>query len=1753
MSQVLKFKKGNNLPSPTLPKEENNENPISHGRLIIDGQVFDGDNIVDELRSAGSLYSPDVRHIYDSIAEAIATGSDVNYDSKQGVISGMDGKWGISDRQNNRLSHRKTQFAKNLGSTFGTDASKIRDNIHYLKDFAGLRRGATSTRDSDQTEGSGNKYRLSGSQAWFQLGEGNKYIDADTTNVGIIERLNNAKKYRVSSDDDRKNWELDSFYNGGDSLRSQLAALSDNYDSTIDNIIAKVKQGNLTFDDNELAILKALNIVKPEAVAQQEKEAANLARIKQEASKYGDYDTLLSYGLKWDDNQKRFVIGENWAFNPNQNYHFNDYFRNSDYYGNREKLLGKVLFNGVLYNEGEASDPGSNLYNLLRGNGGYFDLASKGDYQSAESKMINYWGNPVEWSRVPQGRYSNALTSNHRFQDVTGLYDGIPQDQQLVRYFKVDPNNADSFGTYETKYMILDKNGDLVQDDVNINNYTKKSEATEHSLSLRDLLTSNQTNSSYNGRYITESYIDPSGNPSGVWAYVNPTNPEEDVILHIDNFASKVSGLGDNADIKLPKEIAQLFLDKKDNSNRSIFEQIAGNRQLKEDFTNLFTTLFKTGAGRVITYGAESKARIEDTLKKLGFNNDEINQYFNWWKSLQENDRQSRITKHIVYAPTDLGSYNTTSEYKHGGAIEKLEKGNMVGSGATFKSADTVKTIDKVYKDTDQKEVGDGQGLTKADWLDLGALATDVAALGLSLTQVGAVAGATTGAAGSLSRFGADVTRDGFQWSDAGNLLLNLGMDAATALPILGSAAKASKTANLIRKSGKTLLKAFALWGVGDAATMSLKKIINGDKWTIRDLSTVANGLNAGVSIGRSGLRDPIKTRKTGNYKDIEINYNGKGKQTITNDEIKEVLKERPQDQIDALAMKITDKYNAGQTRDQIKVDDVRKWLVENSGLDAIKTKFSLGHEGWKPTMSTKTFAPEETTEVVLRDKSNNPLVNWFNGRSKSGKREARFLNLDAERRKLVMDNDPEFVEAKKHIDAEAKSWFNDKIDTLIKRINARKQKITDTETQISDNKNKFKERYIDIQTKEKAINKDIEIAENKYKESLKELNKKDEKLVSIQKLRNEYVEKLRRYNNPEARAAANRVINQLDKDYNKRLIEIADKLEYAKIVRNSEVRRLNKQKNKLKDEKLELLNSEKKLNKYKTSLEKSIENIDKRKSSLEKDKDKFIKKEFTRIGRAFLQKMLRQRNLHNQFHWFINRNPKDRSSKHDNPNPILNGEVVATPNWTVGVETPMFQNGGIIKMQTGNTFEPRAFKKELTFNNQFNPSNYQNPYRFDINNTNISLNGATNTSTRQSVNNLQPIKEPRTQLTLNNQFNPNNYQNPYRFNVNNTVDISLSGVTSAAARQSRSNWQAIKEPQTQLNLPTTVSQTTEQTPIGYTSLSANNESSVQDTTGKKRRGNGYQDTQEGKKYNPDPSDILNIANGLMALSESHRQYNNMKNLKPYMPADIQLSTPRIVINAGDSIRRESIPIYKPTTSDGLQTQAMQNQIAQARVDRNSKANLADSQQYAQQLLAQAETINKNRQLLKETADRRGQIAEADAAQKAAYKNQMLAQNSVIRNQMLGNAAYKANQAWTANNQIQALDALNNQMVNADAEFNKVANPLIQQYNAWAAKPENINTTTGAAKMTFEQWLSANGKYDAYNNAAQARARSIQRANALSNLQATTGMTPQYARGGRLYNMSPEDRLVYSFIEQNKLTSKFISDLTKFIMQLNKR
>lgn len=47
--------------------------------------------------------------------------------------------------------------------------------------------------------------------------------------------------------------------------------------------------------------------------------------------------------------------------------------------------------------------------------------------------------------------------------------------------------------------------------------------------------------------------------------------------------------------------------------------------------------------------------------------------------------------------------------------------------------------------------------------MDVGAFAADLASLGLSLTGVGSLAAAGTGAAGSLARFGADTKRDGFQ------------------------------------------------------------------------------------------------------------------------------------------------------------------------------------------------------------------------------------------------------------------------------------------------------------------------------------------------------------------------------------------------------------------------------------------------------------------------------------------------------------------------------------------------------------------------------------------------------------------------------------------------------------------------------------------------------------------------------------------------------------------------------------------------------------------------------------------------------------------------------------------------------------------------------------------------------------------------------------------------------------------------------
>ena len=78
-------------------------------------------------------------------------------------------------------------------------------------------------------------------------------------------------------------------------------------------------------------------------------------------------------------------------------------------------------------------------------------------------------------------------------------------------------------------------------------------------------------------------------------------------------------------------------------------------------------------------------------------------------------------------------------------------------------------------------------------------------------------------------------------------------MDTATLLPFVGDATQAAKVAVHIRKALPTIIKLASLYGMSDAVINTATKIANGEKFTARDLSIVANAITSGIALGKVG------------------------------------------------------------------------------------------------------------------------------------------------------------------------------------------------------------------------------------------------------------------------------------------------------------------------------------------------------------------------------------------------------------------------------------------------------------------------------------------------------------------------------------------------------------------------------------------------------------------------------------------------------------------------------------------------------------------------------------------------------------------------------------------------------------------------------------------------------------------------------------------------------------------------------------
>ena len=255
--------------------------------------------------------------------------------------------------------------------------------------------------------------------------------------------------------------------------------------------------------------------------------------------------------------------------------------------------------------------------------------------------------------------------------------------------------------------------------------------------------------------------------------------------------------------------------------------------------------------------------------------------------------------------------------------------------------------------------------------MQLASIVMDLGSLGLSMVPgVGGIAAAAAGVGGTAAQFSADIKRDGFDVDDAVSAAIGLGLDVATLLPGLGSVAKLSKLSKILAKSAPVIKGVLLSVGAADGIK-GLNNILRGD-YSIDDFRSVANGLAAGVGIGRK--IGEIKASKMKTPSAVET-VNPKTADDFKREYIDDFIKRNPE------ATKFNDGdvewYNS-KTKQIIDYDKAAEGL---KGYKNEKTKeeFKI-KEGVQKLKSNwdKVSAAAKNMKTVFWNSVNNPLSDNF-------------------------------------------------------------------------------------------------------------------------------------------------------------------------------------------------------------------------------------------------------------------------------------------------------------------------------------------------------------------------------------------------------------------------------------------------------------------------------------------------------------------------------------------------------------------------------------------------------------------------------------------------------------------------------------------------------------------------------------------------------------------------------------------------------
>lgn len=984
MSQVRKLLEGNKIPK------------YKYGHLIIDGiDLGNSEDVYKQFAQHAKLQDSGQGAAYSAWLQQLANGED--------VILGVDNSSNVHpEGMTDARAEERSWGRKVVDDIFNTDRNKYSEAIVTARRFTPIIQPKQKT-----------SHNNSASNFVF-VGETPKYDKTDKNNLALRERFDTYlnwlsddlwdedNQFSTALTDNQKS-ALKAWYNsleGSNPYEKRQSAIKQWNDH-----LAKVEaaeNGYNSVDESTRNFFADFNIGNASAsnpsTNESDKTATDEGKIRKILKDAGYNEDL--YKILGDDieiDSEGTLRSKSGAFDlgMNGNIYFNDDFYTTPVgaSGQYDPLHGLTLYNGALYKNDSAR-----LAQILNASGGFNEAIKNGNFDLADSMIQTRFSDARKENpgMLSEDSYSQFLTPGHRFSNLTGLYglkDGTLGDgEQIVQYFDLaDTFNDGVYLDHNYNYGIFDSHGNKIRD-ISMDDLQR----IQGGQSAGALNTWKRTTVN-SGPYKNKFYEDITGNngeASGIRIYRDINNPDEDVILHIDDSDWKLNA-GKGHDIKLPVEVAKILM-----SDQSWVNKIIKNSQARKQFGETLSSLIESRFYRTSWEGRRKWNNIYNPfawwekdvdykigkLKSLGLDRKTAKALQKALVNASKGSKQSRRDMYLLETP----------EFKAGGKFEyisKLASGGLAGGTKSSQGVSERRVDAKVHNPTNASGLGDigSDNWTDADTKDLVALAGDIGSLGLAFAPGANVASAVTGAAGSLARYSADKDRG---TSGAGlQLGINLAMDAATLLPFIGGAAKTGKVVKAVKSALPVIIKAASVYGLGSAVVVSAKKIANGEKFTVRDVSNVVNGITAGVGLAKSGGFG--KSTKVKTIEDIKITGKDGKALEISGEDLANVSTKK---EFFDLA------FNKAKANDSSLTEDA---FIKNFGSKLetfIKTKWT---PGWKPKDWTKTsksgkFNPNYKTDKKAVEANGKLLHDWWYGVGNQQKAYIAALQNEAKRASLV-------------------------------------------------------------------------------------------------------------------------------------------------------------------------------------------------------------------------------------------------------------------------------------------------------------------------------------------------------------------------------------------------------------------------------------------------------------------------------------------------------------------------------------------------------------------------------------------------------------------------------------------------------------------------------------------------------------------------------------------------------------------------------